>query len=294
MVMLDLFGLYSARGEEQKRTSGEKYGVIFTDMVMRAVHIEAVFAYDTSSFLLALSRFASVRGCRPEKIYSDPGSQLIGAGRELEEAWKNMDRQYLQKSGTKNGSTWIFGPADSPWYQGAVESLVKSAKRAIHFAVNNQRLSVPEFLTLCYEVSNLMNERPIAAQPSIDSTLNILTPNSLLLGRARAINSLGWQPHNSNIRTRYHLVQAVTEDFWKRWTELYAPRLIVRRKWHTSTRNLRPGDVVIVCSQAEMARCDEYQLPTRTTELEKMFVSIEGRKMSQSLARFNASPSWYL
>ncbi|RUA05209.1 MAG: hypothetical protein DSY43_05115, partial [Gammaproteobacteria bacterium] len=248
MVMLDLFGPYAVRGEVQKRTSGKAYGVIFTDMVMRAVHIEAVFAYDTSSFLLALSRFASVRGWQ-EKIYSDPGSQLIGAGRELEEAWKNMDRQSLQKSGTKNGSTWIFGPADSPWYQGAVESLVKSAKRAIHFAVNNQRLSVPEFLTLCYEVSNLMNERPIGAQPSIDSTLNILTPNSLLLGRARAINPLGWQPHNSNIKTRYHLVQEVTEDFWKRWTELYAPTLIVRRKWHTSTRNLRPGDVVIVADK---------------------------------------------
>ncbi len=28
--------------------------------------------------------------------------------------------------------------------------------------------------------------------------------------------------------------------------QLYAPTLIVRRKWHVSTRNLRPGDVVIV------------------------------------------------
>ncbi|KAK3751657.1 hypothetical protein QZH41_005866 [Actinostola sp. cb2023] len=258
------------RGELQKRTSGKAYGVIFTDMVMRAVHIEAVFAYDTSSFLLALSRFASVRGW-PEKIYSDPGSQLIGAGRELEEAWKNMDRQSLQKSGTKNGSTWIFGPADSPWYQGAVESLVKSAKRAIHFAVNNQRLSVPEFLSLCYEVSNLMNERPIGAQPSIDSTLNILTPNSLLLGRARAIYPLGWQPHNSNIRTRYHLVQAVTEDFWKRWTELYAPTLIVRRKWHTSTYNLRPGDVVIVANKNVFR--GEYRLGL----VEEVFPSGDGK-----------------
>ncbi|KAK3742915.1 hypothetical protein QZH41_004486 [Actinostola sp. cb2023] len=188
-----------------------------------------------------------------------------------------MDRQSLQKSGTKNGSTWILGPADSPWYQGAVESLVKSAKRAIHFAVNNQPLSVPEFLTLCYEVSNLMNEIPIGAQPSIDSTLNILTPNSLLLGRARAINPLGWQPHNSNIRTRYHLVQADTEDFWKRWTELYAPTLIVRRKWHTSTRNLRPGDVVIVADKNVFR--GEYRLRLvkeviPSGELEKMFQGI--------------------
>ncbi|CAB3990777.1 Hypothetical predicted protein [Paramuricea clavata] len=109
-VMIDLFGPYSVRGEVQKRTSSKAYGVIFTDLVMRAVHIEAVFG--------------------------DPRSQLIGAERELTETWKSIDRQSLHKSGTENGLTWIFGPADSPWYQGAVESLVKSAKRAIHFSIN--------------------------------------------------------------------------------------------------------------------------------------------------------------
>ncbi|XP_048579702.1 uncharacterized protein LOC125560998 [Nematostella vectensis] len=41
-VMLDLFGPYTVRGEVQRRTSGKAYGVIFTDLTMRAVHIEAV------------------------------------------------------------------------------------------------------------------------------------------------------------------------------------------------------------------------------------------------------------
>ena len=57
--------------------------------------------------------------------------------------------------------TWVFGPADSPWYQGAFETLVKAAKRAIMFAVGKRRLSVPEFLTVCLEAANLLNERPI-------------------------------------------------------------------------------------------------------------------------------------
>ena len=61
------------------------YGVIFTDLTMRAVHIEAVYGYDTSSFLMALSRFTSLRGW-PERIYSDQGSQLVGEERELKEA----------------------------------------------------------------------------------------------------------------------------------------------------------------------------------------------------------------
>lgn len=125
-VMLDLFGPYMVRGDVKKRTSGKAHGVMFTDLAMRAVHIEAVFGYNTSNFPMALSRFASVRGW-PEKIYSDPGSQLVGAERELKEAWKKIDQRSLQKSSTQNGSTWVFGPADSPWHQGAVESLIKAA-----------------------------------------------------------------------------------------------------------------------------------------------------------------------
>ena len=37
------------------------------DLAIRAVHVEVVFGYDNSSFLMALSRFASVCGW-PETI----------------------------------------------------------------------------------------------------------------------------------------------------------------------------------------------------------------------------------
>lgn len=102
---------------------------------------------------------------------------------------------------------------------------------------------------MCSEVSNVLNERPIGVQPSIDSTINVPTPNNLMLGRATAINPLGWQPIDTDSNNRYHLVQSVVDDFWKRWTELYAPTLVVQRKWHTASRNLRPGDVVIVADR---------------------------------------------
>ena len=256
-VMLDLFGPFLVRGEVQKRTSGKAYGVIFTDMVMRAVHIEVVSGYDTSSFLMALSRFASIRGW-PDTIYSDPGSQLVGAERELREAWQRLDRHQMKRNGAAKGLTWVFGPADSPWHQGAVESLVKSTKRAIHFAVHNQRLSVPEFLTVCTEVANLLNERPIGVQSKEDSDITLFTPNSLLLGRATAQNPGGWQPYNESFKTRYHLVQVITDHFWKKWTELYVPTLMVNQKWNTASPDLCPGDVVMVADNNALR--GEYRL----------------------------------
>ena len=86
-TMVDLFAPYIVRGEVQKRTTGKVYGAVFTDLFLRAVHIEVVTGYDSDSFLLALTRFTSIRGW-PEIIFSDSGSQLVSAGKELKNMWK--------------------------------------------------------------------------------------------------------------------------------------------------------------------------------------------------------------
>ena len=255
-VMTDLFGPYKVKGEVQKRISGKAYGVIFTDMIMRAVHIEAVFGYDTDSFLLALQRFVSVRGW-PEVLYSDPGSQLVGADKELRSSWQRMDKTAMMRAGVENGMRWVFGPPDSPWHQGAVESLIKSVKRSIHFAVHNKRMSPTEFLTVCSEVSNLLNERPIGSLPGSDSEISILTPNSLLIGRAFAKNPGGWSS-DGNLSVKFQTVQAIIDSFWKRWLELCAPALVIHKKWHTAHRDLQVGDVVIVSDQNALR--GEYRL----------------------------------
>jgi hypothetical protein len=129
------------------------------------------------------------------------------------------------------------------------QSGVKAAKRAIHFATYKSRLSVPEFLTICYEAANLLNERPIGTLPDTDSHLNILTPNTLLLRRACAKNPGNWEPHRQSITNRYHLVQAVVNEFWSKWIELCAPTLVNSYKWTTPSRNVRPGDVVLIADK---------------------------------------------
>ena len=55
-TMVDLFGLFSIRGEVQKRTTSQVWGTLFTDLCSRALHIEVAPGYDTQSFLLALDR----------------------------------------------------------------------------------------------------------------------------------------------------------------------------------------------------------------------------------------------
>jgi len=293
-VMLDLFGPYRVRGEVQKRITAKAYGVLFVDMVMGAVHLEGVFGYDTCSFLLALSRFVSLRGW-PQVIYSDPGSQLKGAEKELREAWCEIDKDLLVRKGAEHGLKWIFGAADSPWHQGLVEALIKSTKRAIHFSVHNHKLSPSQFLTLCSEVANLINERPIGVLPAVDSEISAITPNSLLLGRATAKNPGNWQTHIPRLEDRFHAVRTIVESFWKRWVELCAPALVVHKKWRTSERNLVPGDVVIVVDKS--SHRGEYKLalvkeifPGQDGKVRKALLTYKNYKIGESVYKYKGAP----
>jgi hypothetical protein len=285
-VMLDLFGPYKVRGEVQKRTSGKVYGVLFTDLVIRAVHIEVAVGYDTDSFLLAFQRFASVRGW-PSVVYSDPGSQLIGAAKEFRDEWS--------KIGSEKGLQWIFGPADSPWHQGAAESLVKSVKRGLDLTVHNQRLSFSEFSTVCSEVANTLNERPIGVLPGVDAEISMLTPNSLLLGRSMGKNPGGWQVPSFNLKQRYQFVQNLIALFWERWIEMGAPGLIVHKKWHTANRNLIPGDVVVVVDKNTLR--GEYRIalvqevyPGMDGKVRKVKLSYKNFRVGDKVHKYSGSP----
>ena len=55
----------------------------------------------------------SVRGA-PSQVYSDPGSQLQSASKELKEMYKNVDEGKLKEFGCENGFKWNFTSADSP------------------------------------------------------------------------------------------------------------------------------------------------------------------------------------
>ena len=244
--MVDYFGPYSVRGEVQKRTSGKAWGVIFCDLVSRAVFIEAVYEYTTDAFLIALSKFASIRGY-PRVMYSDPRSNLCSASKELNKQWKLMWKEEKEKiisHSSENGMEWRFSTADSPWQNGAAEALVKSAKKILNIVMSTERLSPSEFSGVLYGVANSLNERPIGSM-TIDSDLSIIMPNSLLLGRSTAKNPGGWHPTTSIFR-RFNLVNQVEDSFWKQWIKSTAPNLVTDSKWHQEGRELQPGDVVLV------------------------------------------------
>ena len=65
------------------------YGALFTCFSSRAVHIEVTNSLDADSFILALCRFMAGRGT-VRSIWSDNGTNLVGARNELQRALKEM------------------------------------------------------------------------------------------------------------------------------------------------------------------------------------------------------------
>ena len=249
--VLDLFGPYDIRDAVNRRGTSKVWGVIFVDLTCRAVHIEITAGYDTSNFLLAFQRFAALRGW-PSHVYSDPGTQLKGASGEVTEPWKVLGTEGVMTTLSKNGTRWTFGPADSPWYQGAAESLIKSAKAAISLSIKNKRMGLAELLTVFTQSANLLNERPIGYMPGLDNQLTILTPNNLLLGRSTAANPGFSDPLTPSLEQRLSTVRDAIDSFWYHWTELYAPTLIHQAKWLHESRPLQKDDIVLVADSNVM------------------------------------------
>ncbi|KAK2561737.1 hypothetical protein P5673_015113 [Acropora cervicornis] len=76
---LDFFGPFYVK---RSRSTAKVYGCIFVCFNSRAIHIEDVSLLETDTFIQALLRFISVRGC-PKEIWSDNGTNFTGAEKEL-------------------------------------------------------------------------------------------------------------------------------------------------------------------------------------------------------------------
>ena len=106
---IDLFGPLPIKGEVNKRSVGKGYGVIFTCLLTRAVYFDISCDYSSDAFLLVLRRFASLKGY-PAKIYSDVGSQLGAASRELQEMFNEFDWSKIKDETVHKGLEWEFSP----------------------------------------------------------------------------------------------------------------------------------------------------------------------------------------
>ena len=93
-VGVDCFGPFLVRrGRSQVKT----YGVVFTCLTVRAIHIAVVHSLDTDSFLNSIHRFIARRG-KPEEMRSDNGGNFVRGVKELRSAIDGWNQEVISES----------------------------------------------------------------------------------------------------------------------------------------------------------------------------------------------------
>ena len=107
------------------RARHKRWGVLFTCLSSRAVHIEVLQDLSTSSFINALRRFIARRG-RPAHIYSDNGTNYVGAEKELRTGLADWNNAAISEHLLKNEIQWHFNTPTASSHGGVWERIVKS------------------------------------------------------------------------------------------------------------------------------------------------------------------------
>ena len=158
----------------------KRYGVIFTCLALRAVHIEVMSSLDTESFINALRRFVRRRGL-PEEIRSDNGDNFVRCERELWEAINSWNQSNIHDFLVQGNVKTTFNPPTGSHHGGVWERCIRNIHKVIRALIKEQVLDEESLSTLMCEVKAIANGRPITKLSDDPCDLKPLTPNYLLL-----------------------------------------------------------------------------------------------------------------
>ena len=235
-VGIDCFGPFYVK---QGRSEIKRYGCIFSCLSIRAVHIEKLCTLDSDSLLNALRRFIARRG-KPEKVFCDNGTNLVGASRELAKCMKELRTDRIYEYCLKEDIQWIFNPPLASHMGGSWERMIRTVRKVFAGVFNARYRMTDEVLeTILCEIECIVNGRPITKLNDDPNDAASLSPNQLLLLKTCQTCPPCVSDSRDVYKRRWKFVQYVANQFWQKWMKLYIPELQYRAKWFDVKRNFR-------------------------------------------------------
>jgi hypothetical protein len=251
-VGVDYAGPFQIKtGKNRNPTILKSYACIFVSLAVKAVHIELVSDLTTEAFLATPRRFIARRGL-PSLIWSDHGTNFVGAKRELKELYQFLQQRTPSETLTDfcspKGIEWRLIPEHGPHFGGLWEAAVKSAKKHLRRTIGDSKLTFEELTTVFAQIEACLNSRPLTSVTSADvDGIEALTPGHFLIGQPLvALPDPSFEGKSVTVLRRWQLCQSLVQRFWNRWSSEYLTLLNRHNKWRKPTRNLSAGDIVLL------------------------------------------------
>ena len=164
-------------------------------------------------------------------LWSDHGSNFIGASRELKEMFTFLRKQVTQKVISEFCSVkriqWKFIPEHSPHFGGIWEAAVKSFKLHLKRVIGDVQLTYEEANTVLTQIESSLNSHPLVYIDSLDdNSVEVLTPGHFLIGQPlTALPNPAVSFQKVSLLKCWHLCQYSVHHFWKRWSLEYLSTL---------------------------------------------------------------------
>ena len=175
-------------GHTRKPTIVKSCVCVFVSLTVKAVHVELVSGLTSGAFIACLKRFIARRGL-PSLIliWSDNGTNFVGAARELKKLYNFLSTQALQDSVIDYLSTqnikWKFNPQHAPYFGGIWEAAVKSMKTHLRRILGDVKFTFEEFSSLLSHIKSCLNSRPLVPLNNDIDGIEAPTPGHFLIGR---------------------------------------------------------------------------------------------------------------
>ena len=276
---MDVFGPFYIK-EGQKTL--KRYGLLFTCLASRAVHLETLNSMEADSFISALRRFINRRG-KVRELRSDRGTNFVGARNELADALQELDHDRVQDFLRTKDCDWIcfnFNVPASSHMGGVWERLIRTVRSVLSILLQEQgsQLDNEALRTLMTEVENVINSRPLTVENLSEPGFpEPITPNHLLTSKTEIVLPPPGSFERVDLysRKRWRRVQFMANQFWFRWRRECSPLLYTRQKWNMPQRDCKVGDIVMIQdddlprNQWPLARVTEV-LPSKDGRIRKV------------------------
>ncbi|KAL0892704.1 hypothetical protein ABMA27_014422 [Loxostege sticticalis] len=225
------------------------YMCVFVCMVSRAIHLEAVTDLTSKGFIAAFRRFTARRG-HCYDLYSDNGTNFVGANKELQKMIGKAESELseeLSKLMTLERTRWHYIVPHGPNFGGLWEAGVRCVKSHLKRVVGDSTLTYEELSTVLAQIEACLNSRPLTLLSDHPDDPLPLTPGHFLVGEP-LLNIADEDCSDLNLSNldRWKLVQQMVNRFWKRWSKEYLVNLNQRYKWSVKQSEPNINDVVII------------------------------------------------